>query len=258
MPRTICRGYPYIRGSRRFGRCLGTICRGISVYNKRAPLGQFGRCLGKFGRGVSVYNRRAPSANLADASANLAEVAFIYLVFHRHTVSRRIIQRCGGYCSSHVISNSQSGTQSYLISYEKGIDQFEASFLDMDQFEANIDWASEMSDRPVIIMRGKMRSDHHLGHQGHFFPNWCRYISVNNNECALVVKVDIKWQAYYLSTSAIKMTPKSWFQIKNARPLAVLFRISDGQRILHSSSGSNAGLNSIRMTGKRIPHSSDK
>ncbi|KAF3432424.1 hypothetical protein FNV43_RR27164 [Rhamnella rubrinervis] len=65
------------------GRCLGTICRGISVYNKRAPLGQFGRCLGKFGRGVSVYNRRAPSANLADASANLAEV------------SRRIIQECG-------------------------------------------------------------------------------------------------------------------------------------------------------------------
>ncbi|KAF3434396.1 hypothetical protein FNV43_RR25499 [Rhamnella rubrinervis] len=83
-------GYPRQRGHRQVGGnarfytdTLGQIghrkfSRGVSVYDKRAPIGQFGRCLGKFGRGVSVYNKRAPSAKLADASINLAEEYPVY------------------------------------------------------------------------------------------------------------------------------------------------------------------------------------
>ncbi|KAF3447347.1 hypothetical protein FNV43_RR12533 [Rhamnella rubrinervis] len=50
------------------------------------------------------------------------------------------------------------------------------------------------------------------------------YIPVNNNGAHwLTAKVDIRSRHITLYDSAIKMTPKSWFQIKNARPLAVLF-----------------------------------
>ncbi|KAF3455894.1 hypothetical protein FNV43_RR00536 [Rhamnella rubrinervis] len=55
-----------------------------------------------------------------------------------------------------------------------------------EDIEQNIDWASEMNETPFT-------------------------------------KVDIPSRHITLYDSAIKMTPTSWFQIKNARPLAVLF-----------------------------------
>ncbi|KAF3455294.1 hypothetical protein FNV43_RR05742 [Rhamnella rubrinervis] len=67
---------------------------------------------------------------------------------------------------------------------------------DIEQFEQNIDWASEMNDTPFINNNG---------------AHW------------LTAKVDIPSRHITLYDSAIKMTPKSWFQIKNARLLAVLF-----------------------------------
>ncbi|KAF3443744.1 hypothetical protein FNV43_RR13434 [Rhamnella rubrinervis] len=78
---------------------------------------------------------------------------------------------------------------------------------DMDQFEQNIDWASEMNDTPF--------SDYYAGKMPLGSSSWAHK--------DIVTKVDIRSRHITLYDSAIKMTPKSWFQIKNARPLAVLF-----------------------------------
>ncbi|KAF3443792.1 hypothetical protein FNV43_RR13482 [Rhamnella rubrinervis] len=91
---------------------------------------------------------------------------------------------------------------------------------DMEQFEQNIDWASEMNDTPF--------SEYYTGKMQLGSSSWAHkdivYIPVNNNGAHwLTAKVDIPSWHITLYDSAIKMTPKSWFQIKNASPLAVLF-----------------------------------
>ncbi|KAF3441117.1 hypothetical protein FNV43_RR15028 [Rhamnella rubrinervis] len=84
----------------------------------------------------------------------------------------------------------------------------------------NIDWASEMNDTPF--------SEYYAGKMPLESSSWAHkdivYIPVNNNGAHwLTAKVDIPSRHITLYDSAIKMTPKLWFQIKNVRPLAVLF-----------------------------------
>ncbi|KAF3451268.1 hypothetical protein FNV43_RR07363 [Rhamnella rubrinervis] len=89
----------------------------------------------------------------------------------------------------HPIHASMQGRYNKHVVRDPHVDE------DMEQFEQNIDWASEMNDPSNEYYREK-----------------CLESSSSRT-----------FRHITLYDSAIKMTPKSWFQIKNARPLVVLF-----------------------------------
>ncbi|KAF3432425.1 hypothetical protein FNV43_RR27165 [Rhamnella rubrinervis] len=181
--------------------------------------------LGRFCKYASDFGldwaRQVISRELNNANSSLYAATTIPQKNHIIQFIKRIDSNSGLFPSNVIITDcffwaSMQGRYNKHVVRDPHVDE------DMDQFEQNIDWASEMNDTPF--------SDYYAGKMPLGSSSWAHkdivYIPVNNNGAHwLTAKVDIRSRHITLYDSAIKMTPKSWFQIKNARPLAVLFRI---------------------------------